>query len=1013
MGEACRCAPQDIIEYWQGVDFLSQNDIIPFERDIKRNSVRGRYDFLEIFDEAELLEYFTADDKNEKIYKSFPVQSDQVVFWVGNVNSAALFKKLRQLVGVSGPPAEENEDKDIYFSFCSFVTNIEGRVRSLHISPLLWAASHWISEKSFGTFSEEYYKYQKELKDYLVDSDYSANIVMEILWDELKSRFESILPEEDEGECRRFSLVYSCYADESRKKEDASMRERFLPMSPFFQQDLIMVADAIKNGAFGGGSEYERRIIDFVLAGTDGNEPSEGKQQRIIIDPASKSSDDRQQIRNFFKRVLDPRNAPEGKWPSGHQPVLMQQVAVNIAASEDPSEPAVFTVNGPPGSGKTTLLKELVADRVVKRAKLLAELDDPDSLFDGRLIPGLGRCYTVSESYSKINEYILIAAAASNNAAENISREFPAMGGVSENFKELCAKEGDYFGDIAGEFFGTTGSGEKNWLISAPLGKKDNLSLFAEKVLFPLARQSENTAEHREKFEEQKKAFLAQHKAAQELRGRLRTEAERGNSTDSCTAVLDDDFFEDYFSDSASGRNRAEGSDPYMTEEFDKAREALFFRACMLTKEFVLSSESLLRNFGLLYDLWKKQYGMPDDSTLDKLEKLQNIFPEIFPTLFLLVPIVSTTFASFGIFMEKIRNSGELGTLIVDEAGQADPDVVLGAMFRCRRAVIVGDPKQIPPVVDNVSAEIRRLLAAKIGVPEKYADAGASVQTFADSINPYGRYLGQGDDREWVGCPLTIHRRCDDPMFSIANELSYDSTLIKRTVGSRGLRGKRPYILPHSCWIDVPEAAEDSGYIKAYYMPCQGRVALRLLVSAFERRKEGLPDIFIISPFVSVVNGIKGLIRDSTFYEKIPRLREWLEDKRIGTVHTFQGREADEVIFMLGCSWNNVHVAENLSKNMINTAVTRAKRRIYIIGDAELWERSPYAALAKDKMPLADESSVVRKLTGPVHGRCSKCGEPLAEMVGRYGAYMACVNPECESCRCRVRADILSSGSLR
>ena len=40
-----------------------------------------------------------------------------------------------------------------------------------------------------------------------------------------------------------------------------------------------------------------------------------------------------------------------------------------------------------------------------------------------------------------------------------------------------------------------------------------------------------------------------------------------------------------------------------------------------------------------------------------------------------------------------------IGTLIVDEAGQASPHMAIGALCRAEKAVIVGDPKQVEPVV--------------------------------------------------------------------------------------------------------------------------------------------------------------------------------------------------------------------------------------------------------------------------------------------------------------------------
>ena len=70
-------------------------------------------------------------------------------------------------------------------------------------------------------------------------------------------------------------------------------------------------------------------------------------------------------------------------------------------------------------------------------------------------------------------------------------------------------------------------------------------------------------------------------------------------------------------------------------------------------------------------------------------------------------------------------------------------------------------------------------------------------------------------------------------------------------------------------------------------------------------------------------------------------LKKWL-DTHVGTVHTFQGKEADEVIFLLGC--DDTREAQGAIKwvntNIVNVAVSRAQYRLYVIGDSQAWEKS-------------------------------------------------------------------------
>src|SRR5262249_42282633 len=140
-------------------------------------------------------------------------------------------------------------------------------------------------------------------------------------------------------------------------------------------------------------------------------------------------------------------------------------------------------------------------------------------------------------------------------------------------------------------------------------------------------------------------------------------------------------------------------------------------------------------------------------------EAQEALLGDLWATLFLAVPLVSTTFASVERMLGRLPPES-LGWLLVDEAGQALPQAAVGAILRCRGALVVGDPLQIEPVV-ALPEQLTRAVCAQMGVdPERYAAPAASVQTLADAASPYSSEMRTRDGSRVVGSPLLVHRRC-------------------------------------------------------------------------------------------------------------------------------------------------------------------------------------------------------------------------------------------------------------
>jgi len=99
---------------------------------------------------------------------------------------------------------------------------------------------------------------------------------------------------------------------------------------------------------------------------------------------------------------------------------------------------------------------------------------------------------------------------------------------------------------------------------------------------------------------------------------------------------------------------------------------------------------------------------------------------------------------------------------------------LVGAIYRAKKAIIVGDPLQVRPVTTMPSA-MNDTLLEYYHVDKTWSVLEESVQTLSDRVNVYGTEIIKYANSQWVGCPLRVHRRYIAPMFSIANKIAYDN----------------------------------------------------------------------------------------------------------------------------------------------------------------------------------------------------------------------------------------------
>lgn len=381
---------------------------------------------------------------------------------------------------------------------------------------------------------------------------------------------------------------------------------------------------------------------------------------------------------------------------------------------------------------------------------------------------------------------------------------------------------------------------------------------------------------------------------------------------------------------------------PWMDAELHDLRVACFLRALDLHRAFLAgASKKVWTNINRFMDLLGGRIAG---------DAVDGGPGALWATFGLAVPLVSTTFASFDRLFDGMERES-IGWLFVDEAGQATPQAAAGAVWRARRAVIIGDPLQLEPVV-TLPMQAVEAIRRRCALADRWHPVRASAQVLADRANPLGTALPREDgDPLWVGSPLRVHRRCLDPMFSVANRIAYDGLMVQgrpATVPSGLFSGSR--------WIDIPaEGAE------GHLIPAQRDLARAIVatVCGDAKRRKQRPDLYVISPFRKVASGVRsGLERDG--FDP-----DWVK-AAVGTVHTFQGKEAGLVLLVLGgdparpggMDW------AALAPNLLNVALTRARNAILVIGDRDRWKTRRYFDVLAGGLSIVDEASVRQELAG-------------------------------------------------
>lgn len=254
---------------------------------------------------------------------------------------------------------------------------------------------------------------------------------------------------------------------------------------------------------------------------------------------------------------------------------------------------------------------------------------------------------------------------------------------------------------------------------------------------------------------------------------------------------------------------------------------------------------------------------------------------------------------------------------IVDEASQATIPSVLIPIAKAQKFVLAGDHKQLPPtIISSKAHELEDTLFEEL--INKYPDKSALLNT----QYRMNQLLMEFPNSEFYNSKLDSAETVKDIVITDIIEENKLSETEKFKIEDQLLSDKQPLIFVDTSEIDKngEKKLKDS---KSIINLAEAETTLEI-VDFYQKLGIDDKDIGIISPYADQVS----LLKNKT-------------DIEVKTVDGFQGREKEIIIISTVRSNDKGKIGFLSDLRRLNVALTRAKRKLIIIGNKETLKTNP------------------------------------------------------------------------
>lgn len=248
-----------------------------------------------------------------------------------------------------------------------------------------------------------------------------------------------------------------------------------------------------------------------------------------------------------------------------------------------------------------------------------------------------------------------------------------------------------------------------------------------------------------------------------------------------------------------------------------------------------------------------------------------------------------------------VLDTDSFDLIVVDEATQASQPATMVPWLRGTPLILAGDHRQLPPYCSNETAKKEDM----------------HISLFEHLFNLYGSEVSER---------LDIQYRMNKEIANFASDAFYDRPLQHGRDNADWTIGDLESIIG----LDVDSHEETTSQTASKYNSAEAEVVARS-VKHLQGYDIDAKDVGIITPYTAQIQEIRKALDERNIYER--------DQIKVDTIDSFQGSEREAIIvsFVRSNNYNNSGFLTfpHEGKLRLNVALTRAKRRLVLIGN---WE---------------------------------------------------------------------------